>query len=209
MKAYVICDDDCRHEGMTKEQILAAIQQAVENGYISDPDGAIISRLREINKGGAARVWVGTEAEYNALSPMPTAHKLAVRMGADGVLYICTDDSTLADYERHAQNKENPHGVTLEQVLDGTDEATAKKARETIGAAETAHKHTKADISDFAHKHTKSEITDFPDSMPASDVSEWAKQATKPTYTAAEVGIVCSETEPEYVEGLIWLKPVE
>ena len=38
------------------------------------------------------------------------------------------------------------------------------------------------------HTHTKSEITDFPTSLPASDVSEWAKAATKPTYTASEVG---------------------
>ena len=40
-----------------------------------------------------------------------------------------------------------------------------------------------------SHKHTKSQITDFPTSMPASDVSAWAKAATKPTYTKAEVGL--------------------
>lgn len=38
------------------------------------------------------------------------------------------------------------------------------------------------------HNHTKSEITDFPTSMPASDVYSWAKQSTKPSYTASEVG---------------------
>lgn len=38
------------------------------------------------------------------------------------------------------------------------------------------------------HSHKKSEITDFPTSMPASDVSAWAKAVTKPSYTAAEVG---------------------
>lgn len=40
-----------------------------------------------------------------------------------------------------------------------------------------------------AHTHTVSEITDFPDSMPASDVSDWAKAATKPDYTKDEVGL--------------------
>ena len=40
-----------------------------------------------------------------------------------------------------------------------------------------------------SHKHTKSQITDFPTSMPASDVSTWAKAATKPSYTKAEVGL--------------------
>ena len=39
-----------------------------------------------------------------------------------------------------------------------------------------------------SHKHTVSDISDFPDSMPASDVSSWAKAASKPSYTANEVG---------------------
>nr|DAH20478.1 MAG TPA: structural protein [Caudoviricetes sp.] len=40
-----------------------------------------------------------------------------------------------------------------------------------------------------SHKHTKAEITDFPISMPASDVPTWAKQASKPAYTKSEVGL--------------------
>ena len=31
-------------------------------------------------------------------------------------------------------------------------------------------------------------VVDFPTSMPASDVKDWAKADTKPTYTASEVG---------------------
>ena len=47
-------------------------------------------------------------------------------------------------------------------------------------------------IAESEHSHTKSEITDFPASMPASDVSAWAKAATKPAYTANEVGAEAS-----------------
>lgn len=43
-----------------------------------------------------------------------------------------------------------------------------------------------------SHSHTKSQITDFPTSMPASDVSAWAKASTKPTYTASEVGAIAT-----------------
>lgn len=43
-------------------------------------------------------------------------------------------------------------------------------------------------VNDNSHKHTVSNISDFPKSMPASDVSSWAKESTKPTYTATEVG---------------------
>lgn len=39
------------------------------------------------------------------------------------------------------------------------------------------------------HTHTKSDITDFPSSLPASDVSAWAKAPNKPTYTKSEVGL--------------------
>lgn len=39
-----------------------------------------------------------------------------------------------------------------------------------------------------SHTHTKSQITDFPTSLPASDVYAWAKESTKPSYTALEVG---------------------
>lgn len=57
-----------------------------------------------------------------------------------------------------------------------------------IGAAATSHTHLKANITDFAHTHAKVDITDFPTSLPASDVSAWAKAAAKPTYTNTEVG---------------------
>lgn len=38
------------------------------------------------------------------------------------------------------------------------------------------------------HKHVISQITDFPSSMPASDVSEWAKASSKPSYAWSEIG---------------------
>lgn len=44
------------------------------------------------------------------------------------------------------------------------------------------------DASKTGHKHGRSEISDFPSSMPASDVSTWAKQPNKPEYSASEVG---------------------
>ena len=47
----------------------------------------------------------------------------------------------------------------------------------------------KSTYAKISHKHTKSEITDFPTSMPASDVSAWAKASSKPSYTKSEVGL--------------------
>lgn len=45
-----------------------------------------------------------------------------------------------------------------------------------------------SNLAPAAHRHSKSDITDFPSSLPASDVYSWAKAASKPSYTASEVG---------------------
>lgn len=73
-------------------------------------------------------------------------------------------------------------GIQNNLTSDSTDQslsAAQGKALKTLVDG-------KAPIS---HMHTKSQITDFPTSMPASDVSAWAKAATKPSYTKAEVGL--------------------
>ena len=106
-KYYVLCDDDCRYEGMTREEILTAIEQALEQGFVSDPDSAVFSKVKEIRANATAQIWVGTEAQFNALSPAPTVNTSVVRMGADGVLYLCTDDTTLED---------SNHEHTVDQV---------------------------------------------------------------------------------------------
>lgn len=70
--------------------------------------------------------------------------------------------------------------ITNMDNVDGLDDALAAKAA-------------------VSHTHTKSQISDFPTSMPASDVSAWAKATSKPTYTASEVGA----TTKEYVDSAI------
>ena len=135
-KFYVLCDDDCRYEGMTKEEILAAIEQALEQGYVSDPDGAVFSKIRELRAGDAVRIWLGTEAEFNAISPAPKYGTSLVRVGADGVLYVCSDASlnfdnvyTKAESDEKYANSGNVYtkaesdekfGVVSEVTVNGT-----------------------------------------------------------------------------------------
>ena len=64
-----------------------------------------------------------------------------------------------------------------------------------------------------SHTHTKAQITDFPTSMPASDVSAWAKAASKPSYTIGEVsgnlpasrisGTIAAANLPSYVDDVL------
>lgn len=66
-KVYVICDQNCKFESMTKEQILSAIIQAVEGGTIGDVDAGFITSVKTIN-GQTLRFFYGDQSAYNALS---------------------------------------------------------------------------------------------------------------------------------------------
>lgn len=81
----VIRGDGVFFEGMTKEQIYELIAE-VTGQTAQDIDQAFITKLKEINKGNNIRLWLGTSAEYNALTTKE-----------EDVLYICTDDTFVQD----------------------------------------------------------------------------------------------------------------
>lgn len=85
-KYFVLCADNCKFEGMTKEQILTAITQAIQNGEINDVDTGFVTTLKEQNKGAGLSVWIGKQAEYNELSAK-----------MENCLYIITDETTSED----------------------------------------------------------------------------------------------------------------
>lgn len=66
-KVYVICDQNCKFEGMTKEQILTAITQAVNNGTIGNLDTGFITTIKTIT-GTPLKFFVGEQSEYEALT---------------------------------------------------------------------------------------------------------------------------------------------
>ena len=93
----------------------------------------------------------------------------------------------------------------------GTGATTAAAALTNLGITATAAEvNYTSDVTSLiqaqingkaatAHTHTKANITDFPASLPASDVSAWAKAATKPAYTAAEVGAAATSHTHTYM----------
>ncbi len=85
---YVISDDNCKFESMTKEQIITAIAQYMDSGEITDVDTGFITTLKEQNHNTGLTFWVGTQAEYNALEThIPNC------------FYIIADDTTVDDLE--------------------------------------------------------------------------------------------------------------
>lgn len=151
-KFYVICDDDCRYEGMTKEEILTAIEQALEQGYVSDPDGAVFSKIKEARAGASVQMWVGTEAEFNAISPVPDYGKSLVRVGADGVLYLCSDDTSLDFINAIAEGGGVYSRAEVDEMIAGINvevdsEVTEDGTKPVSGAAVAAYAQPKATAS--------------------------------------------------------------
>lgn len=85
-KYYCFCEDDCKFETLTKEQIYSVLEQAISKGQIVDVDSGFITTIKELNHNIGLRFWVGTTAEYNALAEKE-----------DNVLYIKTDDTSVND----------------------------------------------------------------------------------------------------------------
>ena len=99
---YVICADGCKFESMTKEQIYAAIEQAISTGEIKDVDTGFVTKLKECNRNAALSFWVGTQEEYNALTET-----------AQNCFYIITDDTSGEDFEAaFAEMKETVDTLT-------------------------------------------------------------------------------------------------
>ena len=104
-KYYLICADGCKFEGMTKEQILAAIAEATGN-TVNDVDGAFITMIKELNKGAPIKLWFGSTAEFNAIPEKQ-----------QNCLYITDDDTTFEDIDRLLKWLEEGYDSLAERVV--------------------------------------------------------------------------------------------
>lgn len=96
--------------------------------------------------------------------------------------------------------------TTISDYVDRAEKAASDAEKTLKDKADKDHKHTKSDITDFPTLGTASakdiaisgnasasqvvmgNDTRLSDARKASDVHDWAKASTKPTYTASEVG---------------------
>lgn len=101
-------------------------------------------------------------------------------------------------YQSKGNYAASSHTHTKSQITDFPTLGTA--AAKNVGDfAAASHNHdtsyykkseidTKlSGVAASGHTHKKADITDFPTSMPASDVSAWAKAASKPSYAWSEI----------------------
>lgn len=119
---YVLCDTNCKYEGMTKEQIVAAIAEATGVTPTNVDDG-FITKIKEMNASGTVKLWIGTMAEFNALTTKDA-----------NTLYLMTDDDTAETWDEIADDV-TECAETLDKIMNGTTavpKATdAEKAEKT------------------------------------------------------------------------------
>lgn len=113
-KYYARCESGCLFETMTKEQILAAIAQAVETGKIKDVDAGFITKIVEQNGNIPMSIWIGSAAEYNALSDE--------QKNSSDVVHFVKDGGTIAVLKQNVEQlREEVSGVKdiVEQMQQG------------------------------------------------------------------------------------------
>lgn len=97
---FVLSENNCKFESLTKEQILSAIQQAVSSGKIKDVDSGFVTKIKEQNKNVGLMFWVGTQAEFNALPSK-----------INNCLYLKIDDGIIESIENLWENVGQLNGI--------------------------------------------------------------------------------------------------
>lgn len=153
------------------KQSYSASSPAKDEGYVASAGSANTSSSCTGNSVSATKLTssAGSATQpvyFNDGKPVAIGYTIAKSVPADAKF---TDTNTW-------------RGIQNNLTSDSTDQSLSAAQGKALKALVDGKAPT-------SHKHTKSQITDFPTSMPASDVSAWAKAATKPTYTKAEVGL--------------------
>lgn len=127
-RVYVICDQNCKFESMTKEQIYAAILQAVNEGTIGNIDAGFITTIKTIN-GVPLRFFVGEQAAYDALTAAEKKDLFA----------IITNDTTRAGLVEALE--------ALKKSVEALDKRTTRTAVLGLKIAEAGFYHIRGFVA--------------------------------------------------------------
>ena len=124
---------------LSAAQILAAIQSAISTGKIPAELETLVDSIREQNDGKSTKIWVGTQAEFEAIEATE-----------EGMLYFITDQTTVDDLSKAisdleaglangttkpADSKNVTDKIAGKNITDifESNGTTAKKATEVTG----------------------------------------------------------------------------
>lgn len=146
---FCFCEANCKFETMTKEQILAAIAQAVESGEVHDVDAGFVTKVKEANAGGYVTFWVGTTAQYNALPEKDPS-----------CMYIFTDGESTAELQAAVKKATSDAETAAATAAEANATATAASAAaEAAQATADEAAAAAAAAAPASHNHAASNIT--------------------------------------------------
>lgn len=115
IEAFGFCKNHCKRPVYTQEQVIALIQAAINEGSLENCTGdVLISKIQETNKNMGLKFWVGTQAEYNALTTK-----------SSDTHYIISDDNTISGMNAAIAALQAAGSVTTEKIANGA--VTAEK----------------------------------------------------------------------------------
>ena len=161
-KYYVICDAGCKFESMTREQILTAIMQAVNEGTISDIDAGFVQTIKTIN-GKQVKFFVGQQSEYEKLSDEEKTNLFA----------LITNDTTKEAFLEAIEGIAKDLQGLKDNLATGLFEVAS------AGYAKSARTCANADYASNANNAEKAKNAEYAQSAGTSSSASYADTAGK------------------------------
>ena len=165
-QVFGLCGANCKYPVYTQQQIISILQQLLENGSLDgvNPDIQTSAEyvLEQQNKRNLS-FWLGTESQYNSLSPVPRVSLIMARIDENGMMYLCTDDSTLQAWKESTlvECKQQTDGaLTSIQEHNHDDVYAAKTHNHDTSYAAKAHDHTYLKQKWFIEAYYDNALTD-------------------------------------------------
>ena len=198
-KLYGLVDYDNTTSGLEAETVQDAIDEVV--GVIDDLDATDVGLGNVTNESKATMftspAFTGTPTAPTAAAGTNTTQIATTEFVKSAISSLVASSPEALDTlnELAAALGDDPNFATTvandigAKVTANTAITGATKTKITYDAKGLVTAGADLQASDLpTHSHTKSDISDFPASLPASDVSAWAKAATKPSYISSEIG---------------------
>lgn len=205
---FCYCDDNCRFETLTREQILTAITQAVNEGTIGDIDTGFVTTIKTIN-GSSLRFFVGTQSEYEKLSEDERQNLFAVITNdttKDGILTALetmgadVEDLQQAVEENKTAIAENTSAIATNTANIATNAAAIATNKTNISKNASGISTNKTNIATNTTK-----INRLNTAAVTKDIGQGSAALTKASYYYIEVK-KSSATNYIFPLGLIYWK---
>jgi hypothetical protein len=174
---------------LAASRISGTISAANLPGYVDDVlEYASLSKFPTIGESGKIYTALDTNKIYRWSGSAYIVISETVALGTTHSSAGYGDESRAA-YNHSTKTSGNPHHVTKTDVGLGNVDNTADSAKSVKYATSAGS----------AGSVAWSNVSGRPSSMPASDVYSWAKQPSKPSYTASEVGAAPASHSHSYL----------